>query len=338
MALDVEYRSPHQTFQAMKRQRFATIITLLLILLPLNLEAANFVLKGVVYGSDGEPVPHATVTVKDTKHKCAASGQGAYHFELPAGEYIVEASAIGYEPASRSVSLKKNTTLDITIRESGYTLEGVNVTGKTNSRKLAESAFAVNAIDLKSDINRLTTVKDIIDRTSGVKVRREGGVGSDYDLSINGLSGNSIRYFIDGVPLDSKGSEFTLENVPVNTVERVELFKGVVPSYLGADALGGAVNIVTRRKRNNYLDASYGIGSFHTQSADVTGQYYIPGTHIAIKPTFSFSKSKNDYMMHGVRVWDEDADKYILTDKRRFHDDYLSMFAQIEAGVNDVTW
>ena len=95
----------------------------------------------------------------------------------------------------------------------------------------------------------MVTLNDLVDRTAGVKVRREGGAGSDFDLTINGMSGNSIRYFIDGVPLETKGTGLSLDNVPLNTVERVELYKGVVPSYLGADALGGAVNIVTRKKK-----------------------------------------------------------------------------------------
>ena len=125
-------------------------------------------------------------------------------------------------------------------------LKGVNVYGKSTAKRLEEGAFAVNAVEITPNVNKLVTLNDIVDRTAGVKVRREGGMGSEFDLTINGMSGNSIRYFIDGVPLETKGTGLTLENVPLNTVERVELYKGVVPSYLSSDALGGAVNIVTK--------------------------------------------------------------------------------------------
>lgn len=217
-------------------------------------------------------------------------------------------------------------------------LREINVFGKSNSKKLEEGAFAVNAIEITPNINRMVTLNDLVDRTAGVKVRREGGMGSDFDLTINGMSGNSIRYFIDGVPLETKGSGLTLDNLPINTVERIELYKGVVPTYLSSDALGGAVNIVTRRQRRNFLDASYGLGSFHTHSGDITGQIYIPKTAIAIRPTFSINYSKNDYLMKDVEVWSDEEDKYILTDKPRFHDDYLSVFTQLEGGVQDVRW
>ncbi len=223
---------------------------------------------------------------------------------------------------------------------SGDTLKlgSVNVYGKSKSQKVREGVYSVNAVNITPSVNRLTTLNDIVDRSAGVKVRRQGGIGSDYDLSINGLSGNSIRYFIDGVPLDTKGAEVNLDNIPLNTVERVELYKGVVPSYLGGDALGGAVNIITKRRRANFLDASYGIGSFHTHTADLTGQFFLGKSKIAVRPTFGLNYSKNDYMMKDVEIWDDDIEKYILTDLRRFHDSYLSMLGQIEAGVNDVGW
>lgn len=217
-------------------------------------------------------------------------------------------------------------------------LQEVRVFAKSNSKKIEEGAFAVNAIEITPNINRMVTLNDMVDRTAGVKVRREGGVGSDFDLTINGMSGNSIRYFIDGVPLETKGSGLNLDNIPINTVERIELYKGVVPTYLSSDALGGAVNIVTKQKRRNFLDASYGFGSFHTHSGDITAQVYIPKTAIAIRPTFSINYSKNDYLMKNVEVWSEEEDKYVLANKPRFHDDYLSLFAQLEAGVQDVKW
>ena len=219
-----------------------------------------------------------------------------------------------------------------------FVLEEVKIYGKSAAKKLEEGAFAVNAVEITPNVNKSVTLNDIVDRTAGVKVRREGGMGSEFDLTINGMSGNSIRYFIDGVPLETKGSGLTLDNVPLNTVERVELYKGVVPSCLSSDALGGAVNIVTKKSRRNYLDTSYGIASFHTHTGDITGQYYIPGTVIALRPTLSIKYSKNDYLMKGVEVWSEDEDRYILTDKRRFHDDYFSLFGQIEAGVNNTRW
>lgn len=306
--------------------------------LPLALEAAGVVVSGRVADTAGSPIPFATVGVGHLGVATHTDDEGHYSLTLPSGRHNLEAEAAGYAPQVRKIELKGAMTCDFTLEENSIALSTVDVYGKSAGRRLSEGALSINAVELRADVNRLTTLNNLVNRSAGVKVRREGGAGSGLDLSINGLSGNSIRYFIDGVPLDSKGSEVNLDNIPLNTVERVELYKGVVPAYLSSDALGGAVNIVTKRERNNYIDASYGYGSFHTQTGDIAAQFHIPGTAVAIRPSVGVNFSKNDYTMKDVEVWSDEADRYILADRKRFHDDYLSVMAQIEAGVNDVKW
>ncbi|MBD5308624.1 MAG: TonB-dependent receptor [Bacteroides sp.] len=295
-------------------------------------------LSGAITDLSGTPIPYATISLDKGRFRASGDVSGCFVLNLPAGTHRGKVTATGYRSSDFTVDLRRDTTITLTLKPEAVKLGDVSVYAKTGAGKVRDGEFAVNAIDISKSLNKMVTLTDLVDRTAGVRVRREGGVGSDFDLTINGMSGNSIRYFIDGIPLETKGSGLTLDNLPLNTVERVELYKGVVPASFSSDALGGAVNIVTRRKQRNYLDASYGVASFHTQSGDLTGQYIIPGTALAIRPTFSISHSKNDYIMKGVEVWSEEDDRYIFTDKRRFHDDYFSIFTQLEAGVNDVSW
>ena len=316
------------------------LTTFIILLGLLTTQAANpvYTLSGKITDEAGLPVTYATVGLDNARYVSAVNMDGEFSIKLPVGEYNGNVSAVGYKDSEFKVKVSCDTVLTIVLEEDVINLEGVEVYGKSNAKRLEEGAFAVNAVEITPNLNKLVTLNDIVDRTAGVKVRREGGLGSEFDLIINGMSGNSIRYFIDGVPLETKGTDLTLDNVPLNIVERVELYKGVVPSYLSSDALGGAVNIVTKKSRQNFLDASYGIASFHTHTGDITGQYYIPGTSIAVRPALSIKYSKNDYMMKGVEVWSEEEDKYIFTDMRRFHDDYFSLFGELEAGVNNTRW
>ena len=223
-----------------------------------------------------------------------------------------------------------------TLRDS-VTLDNITVFGKSKTQQLREGALAVNAIDVRSMISSISNLNSLIDHTAGVKIREEGGMGSDFDLSINGLSGNAVRYFIDGVPLDTKGSGVTLANLPISMIDHVEIYKGVVPTWLSSDALGGAINVVTNRKKTNYLDASYGVGSFHTHKADLNAQY-IFRNGLTIRPTLGINYSKNDYTMKGVELWDETVRKYLPQDRKRFHDGYLSLLGQLEVGFTDKWW
>ncbi len=222
--------------------------------------------------------------------------------------------------------------------EDTLVLKNATVTAQSREQRLREGAFSVGALNIRLQASTLQSLTQAIDRTAGIRIREEGGVGSEFDLSINGMSGNSIRYFLDGMPLDAKGTGMTLANLPVNIIDRVEIYKGVIPASFGSDALGGAVNIITNRRNRNYLDFSYGFGSFHTHKADFNAQYTGKKTGIILKPVISASFSKNNYIMRDVKVRNEEHTAFVIKDLPRFHDDYLSLFGQLEAGVADRSW
>lgn len=219
-----------------------------------------------------------------------------------------------------------------------HDIKDLIVVGKSKSQKLREGSYSINVIDVKSIANSLATLNSLINKTSGVKLRQEGGMGSDYDVSINGLSGNSVRYFIDGVPLAVKGGDVGFNNLPIDLIDRIEIYKGVVPPQFGTDALGGAVNIITKKIRTDFIEASAGVGSFHSYTFDANGQYTIPGTKLFFHPTFTRKYSKNDYMMKGVEIWDAESRDYIPVNRRRFHDRYESNLGQLQIGLRDLSW
>lgn len=320
--------------------RFITgLLFTFICLLPAGSMAQNKVtLSGKVIDQHGTPIAQATIAVENTTSGTYTDDRGKYSLQVAPGKHTFIVSFLGYQTVKQSLDIRQDKKQNFTLQESTVTLSSVEVYGKTQTQKVKEGAFAVNALDIKPIVNSLNNLNDLVNRTTGIKVREEGGVGSDFDLSINGMSGNSIRYFLDGIPLDTKGSGVSLANLPVNIIDRIEIYKGVVPASLGTDALGGAINIITKQEKKNYLDVSYGIGSFHTHKADLNAQFVEPRTGLIIKPTFGVNYSKNDYMMRDVEVWDEDSRKYILTDRRRFHDDYFSLFGQMEIGFANKSW
>lgn len=322
----------------MKRLTFVFFVLFIILGFTDGVAQALVTLSGKVTSSDGSPVAQATLAVEGTSYGTYSDNNGNYTLSLPEGKYILTASFVGFKSQRKNIELRRKKSVDFVLQENAVGLKDVEVYAKSKSQKLRESSFAVNALDVKPIVNSLNNLNELVNRASGIKVRQEGGVGSDFDLSINGMSGNSVRYFIDGVPLETKGSEVSLANLPVNIIDHIEMYKGVVPSYLGSDALGGAINIVTKKEKKNYLDVSYGIGSFHTHKADMNAQIVFPKSGIIVRPTVGVNYSKNDYMMKGVEVWDESVRKYVPSNRKRFHDDYFSLLAQVEVGVTGKPW
>src|SRR5699024_7385342 len=123
---------------------------------------------------------------------------------------------------------------------------------------------------------------------------RDGGLGSETHFSLNGFSGNQVKFFIDGLPMSSYGGSFNLSSIPVNAIDRVEIYNGVVPVQLGSDALGGAVNIITNQS-DNFLDASYTFGSFNTHRASLNGAYTNKESGFTVRGNLGLNYSDNDY-------------------------------------------
>nr|WP_284040298.1 TonB-dependent receptor [Sphingobacterium sp. lm-10] len=211
-------------------------------------------------------------------------------------------------------------------------VEEVQVDGNAAIRKVKEQAYNINVIDAKQLYNSSLDINQALNRTTGVRVREDGGLGSTFNFSLNGFTGRQVKFFIDGLPMDNFGSSLTLNNLPTTMAERIEIYKGVLPVSLGADALGGAVNIVTR-KNANYLDVSYGLGSFNTHKAGVNGAYTNANTGFTIRANAFYNYSDNNYR---VRVRPVDLNSGQLLEEqevKRFHDSYNSIGAQVDVGL-----
>ena len=195
--------------------------------------------------------------------------------------------AVGY--SALPASAQKDT-----VAISSQKLQEVLVMPKSQARKLQEQAYTVSVVDLKDMYVQATPLNKILNNVSSVRLREDGGVGSNYTFAMNGFTGNQVKFFLDGIPMDNFGSSFNLANLSANMADHIEVFKGVLPVHLGADALGGAVNIVSRRNAN-YLDANYSIGSFNTHKASVNGAYTDMKTGFTLRGNLFFNYSKNDY-------------------------------------------
>ena len=229
--------------------------------------------SGIVRES-GDVVDFATVYLKKTNYGCMTDEKGVFEMRVPKGEYLLVVSAVGYENVERKVVVVagETTRVDIQMKTAVTELEEVEVVSSGVSR-VRNSAFTALAVDTRDLQNSTKTLGDALAKTPGLKLRESGGVGSDMNVMLDGFSGKHVKVFIDGVPQEGVGGSFGLNNIPVNFAERIEVYKGVVPVTFGADAIGGVINIVTKKsvlKRQNwFLDAAYSYGSFNTHKSYV---------------------------------------------------------------------
>ena len=308
-----------------------------------ELKVSKGKLTGILKFSNGTPVSYATVHIQALNKHGMSNDNGKYEFtDIPYGRYLVEVKTIEAEPESRYVDITKPTTeLSIVLKEnSSYNIDEIVVTGKNEGRQLKEKGFAVSMIDTKKATLQAVETTELLDRTAGIRIQQSGGLGSHTHFNINGLTGSSIRIFIDGIPLRNYGSSFSLSNIPPAQIERIEVYKGVVPAYLSEDALGGAINIVLKKEARNALFASYSYGSFNTHQGNLSGSYRDKKTGFTVDGSAYYNYTDNDYKVWGDRVYISRPPNWEIEHikAKRFHDSFKSYGTNIDVGFTDVKW
>lgn len=325
----------------MKKIRGLFLSFLLLLISISAFSQHKTMISGKVLSTEKTTVDFATVYLKGTNYGGTTNEEGIYHLQAPAGEYTLVVSAIGYKTVEKPVKLMRGerTKMNVVISPQATELDEVVVVSNGVTR-LKRSAFNAVALDTKALQNSTQNLSEALAQAPGMKIRESGGVGSDMQLMMDGFTGKHIKIFIDGVPQEGVGSSFGLNNIPVNYAERIEVYKGVVPVGFGTDAIGGVINIITKKNRNKwFLDASYSYGSFNTHKSYVNfGQTFRSGLTYEINVFQNYSDN-NYYVDTPVKDFTTGAiNKKKIEHVKRFHDTYHNEAVIGEIGFVDKKW
>lgn len=321
--------------------RYTALVLLLLLIVTPAFAQRKGKVSGQVFSSTKEVVDFATVYLKESTYGGATDTKGLFLLHAPVGKYTLVISAIGYQTIEKPIEIKNGELKlpPIILSPSTTELEEVVVVSNGLSR-IKRSAFNAIAIDTRAMQNSTQNLSQALAQAPGMKLRESGGVGSDMQLMMDGFSGKHIKIFIDGVPQEGVGSSFSLNNIPVNYAERIEVYKGVVPVGFGTDAIGGVINIVTKKNKNRwFLDASYSYGSFNTHKSYVHfGQTFANGLTYEINAFQNYSDNNykidtpvKDFETGGIN-------KKEVERVKRFHDTYHNEAVVAKVGLTDKPW
>lgn len=169
--------------------------------------------------------------------------------------------------------------------------------GDRTPGELRRSPYPVTIVDAKKYAGRAMNLAELLDRTAGVKIRQSGGVGSSSRVSIRGFEGRRVAIFLDGHPLYAPDGNFGINDLPLQLIDRVEIYKGAVPARLGGDGLGSAINVVLRDRGQSYVDTGYTYGSYDTQRGWVFTKYVDPVRGVRVGAGAIGNYAANDYFM-----------------------------------------
>ncbi|TVZ17339.1 TonB-dependent receptor [Maribacter sp. MAR_2009_72] len=300
-------------------------------------------ITGSVKDPSGTPMSYANILIEGLNRGVLTNEEGNFNLSnVPFGKHTIVVSFIGYHTRSKTIVINKEYTdiqVNFTIQENVENLDEVTVNGKTEKTALETKGFSVNSIETKEAGLRSIQTNELLNTTVGVKIRQNGGLGSNVEYSLNGLSGRSVSIFIDGIPISIYGSSFSLNSIPPSMIKNIEVYKGVVPGHLSSDAVGGAINIVLHEGGKNNLNASVSYGSFNTIQTNLNGAYRFSESGFTVKASAFHNYSDNDYKISGRTIVDI-APNGVQTPivARRFHDAYRSTGGMAQIGYTNVDW
>ncbi|MBZ4192564.1 TonB-dependent receptor [Niabella beijingensis] len=318
------------------QERIITLLTTLLSLAFAEAAVAQEVkLKGRVLTENNSPAAFATIILDSTDYGTTTNENGNYAINnLKPGHYKIIASAVNNNPQQQEIDCRAGETvvINFTLKKQTGSLDEVKVSSSSAHQELKTQI--INTAAFKE---QPSTLIELMNRSAGIRIRQTGGLGGRSDLMLNGFQNRSIKFFKDGIPLDYLGSGFDISLVPVNMLDRVEVYKGVLPFSLGADALGGAVNMIGRHTFTNFLNVAYEFGSFNTHRVSLNTYHTNRSGRFFAGLNGFYNYSDNDYR---ADVQTLDPETGIKEDYRArlFHNKFSNDYLEGYTGVKNLSW
>ncbi|MBM2841900.1 MAG: TonB-dependent receptor plug, partial [Bacteroidetes bacterium] len=210
-------------------------------------------IKGTVRSrSTGEALPGVSVFLQGTLRGMATTMNGEFHFQdLKAGTYGLAFSLVGYQRETRAeVIVREGETVELEIQMTSVPIqsEPIIVTANKREQSAQDVSVSVSTMDAASIARRnIITLDDALRYIPGVNL-------TEYQVNVRGSSGYSrgagsrVLLLVDGIPfITGDTGELNFETLPVGQVERVEVVKGAGSALYGSSALGGVINVITKR-------------------------------------------------------------------------------------------
>lgn len=225
------------------------------LLVQLSVYAQTGSIRGTVTVK-GKPLEFGTAALKGTQYGTTTNEQGIFELKnVKYGTYQLVISSIGYRNITKSVTVSEAKffqELTFQTEELENSLNEVVVTGTMKEVSKLDSPVPVEIYTpVFFKRNPVPNLFESLQNINGIRPQLNCNVCNTGDIHINGLEGPYTMIMIDGMPIVSGLSTvYGLSGIPSALIERVEIVKGPASTLYGSEAVGGLINVITKKPSN----------------------------------------------------------------------------------------
>lgn len=206
----------------------------------------------ITSAENGEPLAGANIYIMGSTIGAATDGEGNFKIgKLSEGKYKVRISYSGYETIEKEIILgRNNVDIQIQLKETDYNLDEVVVTGTKTAKKLKNSPILTELISRKAiEKAGIVNVKDALELTMPSIEFNQDAHGAN--MKLHGLGNEYVLFLVDGERIAGETSgNIDFNRLNAGNIEKIEIVKGAASSLYGSNAIGGVINIISKKNKN----------------------------------------------------------------------------------------
>ncbi|MCF2874544.1 MULTISPECIES: TonB-dependent receptor [unclassified Tenacibaculum] len=200
--------------------------------------------------SKNEPVPFASVYIKNGTIGVTANADGYYELNIPIGKTIIEVSSQGFRKTSKQITTKPDEKINLNFElfEDVLGLDEVVISATRNRVERKETPVVVSTIKPRLlTATQSASMADGLNYAPGVRVETNCQNCGFTQVRLNGLDGGYTQVLLNSRPVfTSLIGVYGLEQIPTNIIERIEVVRSGGSALYGSSAIAGTVNVITK--------------------------------------------------------------------------------------------
>lgn len=269
------------------------LLYILILFQSTNTNAQNQISGNIKDIKNGQPLSVVSIHIPDLKIGTVSNSFGEYQLKnIPAGNYLVEISLIGYRSIEAKINIRGVSTFNFALAPQSFVLNEVVLTGVAKAAKKSETSIPVAILD-KNDLLQIAS-SNIIDAISTIPGVSQITVGPSISKPvIRGLGYNRVVVINDGVRQEGQQwfDEFGIE-IDANSINKVEVLKGPASLRYGSDAMAGVINFLSPTVVNEGNIKGNLAGNFQTNNGLIDGSANLAGNHKGLSWDLLFTNLK----------------------------------------------